>query len=198
MGVKEAARTRCHSAAVAAIRYTNDVLSLGPVNSLSGAIEDVATEWILGEPSNARDRLNTSRANYPRIPPGGSYFLSLLDFPALLPEIGNAQTGCCGEFSIVAFEFLKEKSFGGSLFPVEFVQAPNHWLVVVNRNASSDIKNPATWGTETYVCDAWNNRVVGKEFFGQPNWRYKPNGDVCLRLPGSMLQGFLVRDWNGW
>lgn len=156
MGV-EAARTWSYSMAIAANKYTNDTLALGPANDLSGAIADTLSEKFLHQPSNARNRLNLNRDNYPRIPSGGSYFLSLLDFPILLPEIVNAQTGCCGEFSLVAFECLKRQSGGGTLFPIEFVQAPKHWIVVVNRDVSSDIKNPSTWGNETVVCDAWNN-----------------------------------------
>jgi hypothetical protein len=103
------------------------------------------------------------------------------DFPSnrMLPYLRlvaaaaeNVGCGNCGEQSADAFIYLFDKG----VRPLDWaaLQDPgDHAFVVIDRDASSNETNPATWGSTAVVCDPWRGEVYRPDFITR-TWRYKP------------------------
>jgi hypothetical protein len=66
--------------------------------------------------------------------------------------------GNCGEQAAVAFVYLEKLR---TVRPLEFmyVEVPyDHNYVVIGRPESSDVSDPATWGSSAVVCDPWKDK----------------------------------------
>ncbi|KTD18444.1 hypothetical protein [Legionella jordanis] len=71
--------------------------------------------------------------------------------------------GNCGELSAIAFLLLLEcplKYVKGEYIRVEKINITypgDHCFVIIGREASSDLRDPSTWGPDAVICDPWGN-----------------------------------------
>jgi hypothetical protein len=117
-------------------------------------------------------------------------------FPEIEKLAIQAKTGACGEFAVVTFQYLRRTyRFGDEGNPpIELVKAPGHWMVVFNRSKETNLKNPATWNNETWICDAWD-RNWNTAYYHV--WSMPPV--AALRYPDDYPKGEIaVGDWMSW
>lgn len=192
-----------------AIQHTNKLLSLGPANgAVNKVIDGVSTFFTLGKyEGTAQIRVKAMREVFKEKftkkaeSTDGKSSLFVLSFP-MFDEIEiaakAAKTGCCGEFAIVAFQYLRNihRMGEGENPPLELIMAPGHWMVLINRNKETNLTDPSTWNEDSVICDAWNKKVWnGREY----NNCWKKNPAHSMRLPDGLHTGKLgVGDWQSW
>ena len=108
----------------------------------------------LGETQLCVDRI---RSTYPAS--FNSDVVTLQSIGEIAAKAQEAGCGNCEEFSAVAFILLYDKR----VFPLDFyrLQGGNHAFVVLGKAAGSSDADPAAWGADAVVCDAWLGKVYG-------------------------------------
>lgn len=117
--------------------------------------------------------------------------------PLIAAYAEKAQTGACGEYGAVVFEYLKNNRGGGMAFNIEFVRCKGHYVVVINRDFGTDLTAPNSWNTTAYICDPWNRKVwTWNEYANPMMFRYIP--EAALSLPHNGTPYLRVADWLNW
>ena len=192
-----------------AVLYTNRALSLGPANgAVNRAIDLVVSTISLGNAEGtaqirARGMRELFKDKFKEkvVSTDGKSSCFVLSFP-MFAEIEKgaktAKTGCCGEFAIVAFQYLYNIHRLGEREnpPLELIGAPGHWMVLINRNKETKLTDPSTWNEDSVICDAWNEDIWnGRDY----NRCWKKNPTHSMRLPDDLHTGKLgVGDWYSW
>lgn len=72
----------------------------------------------------------------------------------IVPCVAKAyQMGNCGEHARVALEYLRQTTTPRAEIIADF--ANDHAFVVIDRDPSSNLSDPTTWGGAAVVCDPW-------------------------------------------
>lgn len=74
----------------------------------------------------------------------------------------NNGIGNCMEFSIFAFAEMRRLQFG-IRSEIIYIKNGNHVFLVLDRHKDSELQNPATWGYNAVICDAWAGQVYPAE-----------------------------------
>lgn len=74
----------------------------------------------------------------------------------------NNGIGNCMEFSIFAFAEMRRLKFG-IRSEIIYIENGNHVFLVLDRHKNSDLENPASWGYNAVICDAWGGEVYPAE-----------------------------------
>lgn len=79
-------------------------------------------------------------------------------------NITQNRLGNCLEYSIYAFSQMRLLNFGIRTEIIYLVNG-DHVLLLLGRAANSNINQPATWGDDAVICDAWSGKVYPAEDF---------------------------------
>lgn len=130
------------------------------------------------------------------VPPWGQGTMPMEDYLRELARVaGKNGCGNCGEQSAMAFVYL----LNGETRPIDWMclEKGDHWFkfmegdhafVVVGRSAFSNDDDPATWGPEAIVCDAWHEDIYPPNKL-IPLWKHKPK--LIYRVEGRIVPGQL-------
>lgn len=68
--------------------------------------------------------------------------------------VKKLRTGNCGEFAYFALYLLRQLrvKINGSIIGITNA---DHFFLVIDTDATSDFKNPSTWGKNAVICDSW-------------------------------------------
>jgi len=100
----------------------------------------------------------------------------------------HTKVGNCEEMACLALAFLQELIPASS---IELVTTYNHMFVVIDRDSKSDITNPASYGSNTVICDPWAKRAYKAADFFVERDLYRPAAPTDLFSEGSYLKGKL-------
>lgn len=74
----------------------------------------------------------------------------------------NNGIGNCMEYAIFAFAEMRRLKFGIRA-EIIYISNGNHVFLVLDRLKDSDLQNPASWGYNAVICDAWSGEVYPAE-----------------------------------
>ncbi len=159
--------------ATQALRYTRRILGTLPSNFLA------QRTLTLG---GSTDCVTAIRARYN--PNWGSD--RIMNIRRIAGAAKSRRCGNCGEYAAVAFDFLMHTHCPFPLEYASYIDPGDHDFVIINRNPSTDVSRPSTWGPNTVICDPWAGQVVMSNRY----WREMPG------FPQRVHRPFVYVRWH--
>jgi hypothetical protein len=96
----------------------------------------------------------------------------------------GAHCGNCGEYAAVAFDYLMLSGCPYDIEYAEYASPGDHAFVIVGRPFGTDPSDPATWGPDAVVCDAWAGKVISAGSY----WAAMPAFPSAVHAPVVRLR----------